>query len=173
MPGMSELTECTCGAPLCWETRQTPGNEPRWLGVCSSQTCGQIHTPGHASSDALRYFLLGDRPLAGDCRPWSRFVQETTRGGYYWCAGCQPCHTCDRGSTIALNLRADSDTDPFRLVLCPDCGASVVYYWRESEHVGTWLEASAWDEKADATRDFVRAAFARLEPPTSWEWEWE
>lgn len=55
---------CQCGAPLMWESRETPIGK-RTLALCISSACGLITASAHdpEPENALQAFLWGeDRP---------------------------------------------------------------------------------------------------------------
>jgi hypothetical protein len=52
---------CQCGAPLMWESRETPIGK-RTLAFCISTACGLITAAAHdpEPENALQAFLLGE-----------------------------------------------------------------------------------------------------------------
>jgi hypothetical protein len=169
---------CECGARLTWESRESPTGM-RWLALCDAESCGAITTSQNARDEhegGLQRFLLGDKPVRRELRPWTRFFFRASAMGYRWTPAPEPCPECLDESASALDLRWNTQrhADPFRLILCPRCGSTVLFYWIDREHVRTSLTAEAWFEPAPQIALLRRALHERAQLAAGYEpWSFE
>ena len=156
---------CECGANLTWESRESPAGT-RWLALCGSESCGAITTSrdfGPEHEDHLRAFLLGNRPVQRELKPWTRFFFRASAIGHRWKPAPQPCSECGDEFTSALDLRWNPQraADPFVVILCSRCGATTLSHFIDGERVSTSLTRDAWCEPAPQITLLRRALYER------------
>jgi hypothetical protein len=127
------------------------GGQGRWLAICSDEACGHVEVHAAdltASSDGLRTFLLGKRPIQAYVAPWVRFFVQVQRAYVTWAATGVPCLDCGRSLVMAIDipwnpLRAG---DPVQATLCLDCGAVMCEFWITGERTELHMSGEAWAE---------------------------
>ena len=171
--GDAESSErrCACGSALVFESREAAGTT-RSLALCSNPDCGLITTSQDARDEQdLRSFLLGDKPVRRELRPWNRFLFRAASFGHRWTPAPEPCSECGHDFATALELRWNPQraTDPFSVALCPSCGRSILSYWIDGERLNTSLAGDAWFEPAPQITLLRRALFDRAQLAAGYE----
>jgi hypothetical protein len=167
--------ECSCGARLTWESRETPKGK-RWLALCANPACGEFRTnlgDGPEPEDGLRVFLLGDTPVVRDIKPWNRLFFRAAVLGYSWRSSDESCSSCGQELTSALELpwRYDRASDPTGVQICIPCGATIVRFWANGEWSTVSLDANAWEEPAPVIQLLKRTLAERAHRPPTWDFE--
>jgi hypothetical protein len=168
--------QCACGSALLFESREAAGTT-RSLALCSNPDCGLITTSqDDCDEQDLRSFLLGNRPVRRELKPWTRFWFKATSTGHRCTSAPEPCTQCGDESTGALELRWNPQRfqDPFIVILCSRCGATTLSYFIDGERLKTSLTGDAWLEPAPPIILLKRALSERAQLAAGYEpWDFE
>lgn len=148
-------SRCSCGSSLCWESSSDLQGFTRFVAVCASHGCGQIHTPLDAPQE-LQSFLLPGQRTRPPVSPWLRSFLSASRiprtAG--WRPTGDPCWSCAEDDLTVSFCFRPSNT-PQTVELCIRCGALTATHL----YGGTLNRVSGedWTNLTGAIGDFRRA----------------